>query len=235
MSGLLILTAVELESAALARQLDLPRLSTFPFRAFGRGDIRLAPIGPRASLLDERWSPLSHGLRAPLVVSAGLCGALDPGLRVGDLILPDAVLAPSGQLLRVDAQAHGPLLARAGERARTGRLVTAREVAATPEAKARLRAETGAAAVDMESAAILTYAAAAGWPALVVRAVSDEAAQPVPPALSRLVAADGRLHGGRALALAFTHPGRIAQAVALRRGSRLALGAVARSLAALVA
>jgi len=234
-SGLLILTAVELESAALARQLELPRLSTFPFRAFGRGDIRLAAIGPRAGLLDERWSRLSHGLRAPLVVSAGLCGGLDPGMRAGDLVLPDAVLAPSGELLRVNAQAHGLLLARAGERARTGRLVTAREVAATPEAKACLRAETGAAAVDMESAAILARADAAGWPSLVVRAVSDEAAHAVPPALSRLLATDGRLHGGRALALALTHPGSIAQAVTLRRASRLALGAVARSLAALVA
>ncbi|MBI2529346.1 MAG: hypothetical protein HYV93_25580 [Candidatus Rokubacteria bacterium] len=235
MSGLLILTAVELETAALARRLEFPRLSGLPFRAFGRGDVRLAAIGPRASLLAERWYGLSCGLHAPLVVSAGLCGALDPHLRVGDLVLPEAVLAPSGELLRVNAQAHGLLLARAGGRARAGRLVTICEVAATPEAKASLRAGTGAVAVDMESAPILTCAEEAGWPSLVVRGVSDEAAHGVLPALSGLVGADGRLHGGRALALALTHPGSIAQAVALRRGSRLALGAVARSLAALMA
>lgn len=233
MSGLLILTAVELETTALARHLELPLLPAFPFRAYGGGDVRIAPVGPRAGLLHERWPRLFEGFSSALVVSAGLCGGLAPCLRVGDLVVPDTVLAPSGEILRVNGPARERLLAHAGGRAHTGCLVTTREVAATPEGKALLHAETGAAAVDMESAPILTHATAAGCPALVVRAVCDDAAHAVPPALSRLVTADGRVHGGRALALAWTHPGSIAHAVALRRGSRLALGAVARALAAL--
>lgn len=234
MNGILILTAVVLEASALARRLELPPLRTCPFPAFGRGVVRLGPVGPGATLLAERWERLADGLPAPLVISAGLCGALDPGLATGELVLPDTVITPSGERLAVSAPARGGLVARAGGRARGGVLVTSGEPIATSAAKAALRAATGASAVDMESAAILRQAAVAGWPALVVRGVSDDATRGVPPALSRLVTAEGRLRGGRALALALMRPQAVGHAVALHRGSLRALDAVARALAILV-
>ena len=58
MSRILILTAVELEARALARHLELPALPSLPFPAFGRGTLRLAPVGLRAALLAERWPAL---------------------------------------------------------------------------------------------------------------------------------------------------------------------------------
>src|SRR5678815_958224 len=46
--------------------------------AFGAGDVRVAVIGLRAGLLPTRWPALLTGLADPLVISAGVCGGLDP-------------------------------------------------------------------------------------------------------------------------------------------------------------
>lgn len=232
-SGLLILTAVELEAAGLARQLELPPLTTLPFRAFGRGSLRVASVGLRAGLLAERWPTLADGLRRPLVVSAGVCGGLDPRLRPGDLVVPDRVIGPAGERFDLEQAPYRSAVLGAAASAHGGCLVTTREVAATAEAKAALRARTGAVAVDMESAAILGAAREAGWPGLVVRGVSDSAAQAVPSELMRLVGVDGRLGLAGAVALVLTRPRAIPRAIVLGRGTRQALSAVARALAAL--
>jgi len=41
----LILTAVDLEARALARELELPLLRRFSFSTYGRDALRLAPVG----------------------------------------------------------------------------------------------------------------------------------------------------------------------------------------------
>ncbi len=234
MNGILILTAVELEAAGLARELELPALSGLPFRAYGRGAARIVPVGLGAGLLSARWAPSLAGLSAPLVISAGMCGGLDPRLAAGDLVLPARVLDVGGAALPVAPDAHARACALAGPRVETGDLATAAVVLATPADKAALRAATGAAAVDMESAPILAAARAAGAPALVVRAVSDDAAASVPAALTALVSPEGRVRGGRALLLALTQPQTLPHALALRREGRRAVAAVARVLAGLL-
>lgn len=241
MSGLLILTAVELEAAGLARELELPAETGRPHRSsrrtcsfpsYGRPGLRIAPVGLGAVLLSERWASCRDGLTAPLVISAGVCGGLDPRLAPGDLVVPGRVLAPDGETLTVPPGAHARALAAAGAAA-TGMLVSTRIVVGTAVAKAALRSATGAEAVDMESAAILAAARTDGLEAVVVRAVSDGAGESVPAALSALLGPEGRLRGGRALLLALTRPQTLPRALELRRGSRRALAAVARVLAAL--
>jgi len=234
-SRILILTAVELEARALARQLELPALPALPFPAFGRGTLRLAPVGLRAALLAERWPILRLGLDQPLVISAGVCGALAPDLRPGDLVLPESVLGPSAERLNVTPTAYARALALGGAATRGGTLQTSREVVATAEAKAALFARTGAVAVDMESAPILAHAAKAGCPALVVRAVADAAGETLPPELIDLVTEAGRLRAVRALALTVTRPRVLPRALALRHATRRALAEVARLLAAFTA
>lgn len=234
MSRILILTAVELEARALARQLELPALPSLPFPAFGRGTLRLAPVGLRAALLAARWPGLRLGLDQPLVISAGVCGALDPDLRAGDLILPESVIGPAAERLNVTPTAY----ARAAgleSAARHGTLLTSRDVVATPADKAALHARTGAVAVDMESSLILTFAAGAGCPTLVVRGVSDAAGESVPPELIGLVTEAGKLRTGRVLALGVTRPHVLPRALALRHATQRALAAVARLLTAFTA
>jgi adenosylhomocysteine nucleosidase len=232
-SPILILTAVELEARRLARDLEFPPLPAFPFPAFGRRDVRVAPVGLRASLCARRWPRLLNGLDRPLVVSAGVCGGLDPRLGMGDLVVPGLVIGASGDEYKVATGPHR-VLAAALARVCTGALVTAGDLVPTPGAKAALFRATGAAAVDMESAPIMAAAAAAGLPALVIRAVSDAAGQPVPLELARLVTTDGRLRLGPALALMVTRPATLPEALDLRRRAHHALAAVARALSALI-
>jgi adenosylhomocysteine nucleosidase len=231
---ILILTAVELEARALARQLELPPLRALPFPAFGRDHVRLAPIGLRAALCDSRWGPLLAGLDVPLVVSAGVCGALDPRLRPGDLVIPERVIDPAGTAYPLAPAHHRAAVARAGAPVSTGAVVTTRDVVATPETKASLFATSGAVAVDMESAFIAARAAGHGYPALVVRAVSDDARQELPPELTRLVTPEGKLRLASALALGVTRPTMLPGALGLSRRTSSALSAVARALAALI-
>ena len=96
------------------------------------------------------------------VVIAGLCGALDPTLRPGDLVVASEVRAEGETLLCATDLAE--LLG-----ARVGPVVSLDHVAGRDEKHAL--AETGAVAVDMES--FWLARAAGGRPVAVVRAVVD--------------------------------------------------------------
>jgi len=194
----------------------------------------VGPVGIGASSCDVRWPLLVAGLGAPVVVSAGVCGGLDPRLEPRDVVIPESIADPTGVVRETSSDAHRRAMAGAAG-ACTGRLVSSRAVVATAAAKAALRASSGAAAVDMESALIAERAAAAGWPALVIRGVSDGASQDLPADLIRLVTPDGRLRPGRALATLIGRPGLIGEALALRRRTLAALAAVARVLVAFAA
>jgi adenosylhomocysteine nucleosidase len=220
-SRVLVLTAVDLEARGLARHLGLDRVPGSDWPHFRSGSVEIAAVGLRAAHLaarSARWRP------ADLVVSAGACGALAPALTEGELVVPEAVVT-----------AGGPRLATATVTAlaRRGTLVTVDAVLESAAAKARLWLETGALAVDMESAAILSWAAALGVPALAIRAVSDTAARGVPPDLAAVVADDGRVRPMRAMTAALARPRAIADAMALRSGTQAALRSVSRALAIL--
>ena len=89
-------------------------------------------------------------------------------------------------------------------------------------------------AVDMESAVIAARAARDGYPALAVRAVSDDARQSLPQELIGLVTPEGKLRMAGALALGVRRPAMLSDALGLRQRTRQALRAVARALAALI-
>jgi adenosylhomocysteine nucleosidase len=220
-TSILVLAATDLETRALARDLGLAPVPGASWPHFRGGVLEVASVGLRASELDAR----AGRFRAPaLVVAAGACGALSPALAEGALVVPEWVLAPGGEPLATDAL---PALARAG------RLLTVDDVAQTAEAKARLWLETGALAVDMESATVVRWARARGARAAVVRGVSDAATQAVPADLAGLVASDGRVSPGRAARTILARPAALGQALALRRGTTAALRSVASALATL--
>lgn len=216
---ILILTAVELEAGHLARHLGLDRVTGTPWPHFRGGVLELACVGVAGCRLGDR----AAAFPAPdVVVSAGACGALAPGLAAGALVVPAAVVDPAGARLET---AELPGLPREGT------LLTVREVVATAAAKARLWMETGALAVDMESAVIAEWARRRGVPVAAVRGVSDTAAEAVPPDLAAVVEPGGRVATARALRAVLARPRAIADAMTLRRGTERALRAVAAALA----
>jgi adenosylhomocysteine nucleosidase len=217
---ILVLVAIDLEARALARDLGLaPAGVGFPH--FRGGSLEIACVGLRASQLEARASRF----RSPsLVVSAGTCGALSPALAEGALVVPETVIAPDGARLPTASLPGVP---------RAGALLTTDLVAESAETKARLWLETGAVAVDMESAPIVRWAAARGMRTAVVRGVSDTASSAVPADLAALVASDGRVRPGQAVRAIVARPAALGQALALRRGTTAALRAVASTLATL--
>jgi nucleoside phosphorylase len=102
--------------------------------------------------------------RVDAVVSSGLCGAVSPDLRVGDIVVAAEVNgAPVGT-------------PRCRGEYRLGRVASADRVVGTAAERRELAAH-GVHAVDMESAVVLDRARALGVPFYCVRAVSDEAAE----------------------------------------------------------
>jgi adenosylhomocysteine nucleosidase len=93
------------------------------------------------------------------VISVGFAGALEPGLKVGDLFVPRTV---------VDSRDSGRTETGMGK----GILVSFSSIA-TKEQKSKLAQSYGAQAVDMEAAAVAQGAQARGVRFLALKAVSD--------------------------------------------------------------
>lgn len=223
MTRVLVLTAVELEARALARDLGLAPVAGAAWPHFRGGALEIAGVGVGAARLDTRAHAASD---TDLVISAGTCGALSPELAAGDLVAPEFVLTASGT--RVGTAAVRGLTRR-------GTLLGVAAVVESAESKARLWLETGALAVDMESAAVLAWAAARGLPAAVLRGVSDTADHGVPADLAGVIDDGGRVRTMRAVRAALARPRGIADARRLRAGTTAALRSVAAALARVVA
>ena len=219
MRTLLVLTAVELEARGLARHLGLASVPGATFPHFRAGGLEIACVGLRASALASRGAQLA---RAEVVISAGACGALAPDLPLGALVVPERVITEDG--VRSSTAPLGALDAR-------GALLTVTRVVTSAAEKSRLCIETGAVACDMESSVILAWAASQGLAAAVVRGVSDTASHGVPADLAASVGDDGRVRTVSAVRAALSRRGALRDALALRRGTHLALASVAGALA----
>jgi adenosylhomocysteine nucleosidase len=215
----LVLTALDIEARGLARHLGLPPVPGARLPHFGNGMLELTAVGLRASRLAER----AVNWRArELVISAGVCGALAPALSVGALVVPTVVLSPAG--------GRWPTASVPGLGA-DGALLTVGDVVESAAQKARLWMETGALAVDMESAPILAWARERGTPAAVVRAVADDAERGIPAALAAAVRDDGRVRPLRAVSAALARATALGDLLELRAGTEAALKTAAAALA----
>ena len=151
-----------------------------------------APVVIGGGDLDGLTERLEDELRGGVagVVSFGLCGALDPALKVGDLVIGEAV-ADDADSYDADAEWVARIAALLPE-ARVGRYARAEQPVATAADKAELRRRTGAIAVDLESFPIAKLARQFGVPFAVIRAVSDSAERTLPPAAQVGLGGDGR-------------------------------------------
>lgn len=145
--------------------------------------------GGRPELLLERLAAAAQG--AVGVLSIGLGGALDPQLKVGDVLIADAVI---GEARRpVDAE-WAERLAAALPGARRAVVYGSDRMILKAADKAVLHAETGAALADMESHVAARFAAERGLPLAAVRVVSDTASADLPPAVREGLNPDGGMN-----------------------------------------
>ena len=148
---------------------------------------------------------------AHALISFGLAGGLDPGLRAGALVIPDAVTVAGGGHWNADPS----LARRLGEAA--GLVLSADAVITTAAAKQAAWRRSAAIAVDLESGAVATAAAAHGLPFAVLRAICDPAERDLPPAALDALDAEGRIRPGALLRSLARQPGQIGALIALGR------------------
>jgi len=125
------------------------------------------------------------------IISIGIAGGLAPGLRAGNWVLADMILA-DGKRMPTDAAWTGRLAARLPEAAR-GPLLGVDAMVVEKAKKADLHHRTGALAVDMESHIVAGVARHHRLPFAAVRVVCDPAHRMLPPAARIGMKPDGRI------------------------------------------
>jgi len=192
---LLILAALELEAKALEP-------------ATGSAGIRI--IGIRAARLTRS---MCEG--ADALILAGLAGALDPTLRVGDIIYQKSGDWP-------------PLPYRAGM------IHTVDHLIDSPQEKAELFRQTGAQAVDMESAIVGRFATEAKLPLLILRSISDTASRALPRGMMNWIDDIGRPRLGKITLAAMKQPSLMPALKRLGEDSQRALATLAAAVRTVV-
>lgn len=186
-------------------------------RAAASSDITAVPGGGNATWLAAELDRLAAA--ASGIVSWGLCGALQDDLAVGDWVVGTGVTGGFDYDCDSDWQERA-LAAFPGAHSGT---VHADGHLAAAAAKRALGAG-GALAVDMESHVAARVAAAHGLPFVILRVVSDQVGDALPPAVQVAMGPRGRTAYGRLLASLIRHPGQVAAFVAFARRSLTSLG-----------
>ena len=168
---------------------------------------------------------LSDG--AGVCISSGLAGGLKGEHHLGEILVARAVRSSRGNhFLRSDARLL-QLAVRAGAKL-VDLVYSSESVVVTPRDKYRLG--MFADAVEMESFAILSAAAAWGVPAIVVRAISDPVSVELPYDLSQALNKRGQVSIPRVLSQIAKAPQRLPALMRLGRESRRAAVQLARFL-----
>jgi len=152
------------------------------FRFFENGDLVLVCAGIGSEPARRAAEAIIAVFDPKVVCSAGFAGALDGGLKVGDVIRPRTI---------INAGDASRAIAENGE----GVLVSFGSVA-SPAQKVKLRESFAAQAVDMEAAAVARSAEARGKGFAAIKAISDEIDFEF-PAMERFVDAEGRFSEAR--------------------------------------
>ncbi|MEM7668127.1 MAG: hypothetical protein AAF317_03120 [Pseudomonadota bacterium] len=178
--------------------------------------VEVAVSGARPSLAADgaRWL-LDEGCR--VLLSWGVAGGLDPDLPSGDVLVPDAVITPSGS--RYETMETSAVDDNPGR----GAILGSDDMVLGAEGKADLFARTGAVAVDMESHAMMAVAAEAGAQGLVIRAIGDGAGSSLPPFVSGAISETGHPLIGPILLGLLTAPGRLPALLRLKSETDRAL------------
>lgn len=187
-------------------------------------------VGPRraaraAETLAER------GARA--LFSFGIAGGLDPKLRPGELVLPLRVLEAGGGSYLVSRQLRDRLAGVLPSSVPAEALFQADEMLVRAADKRSAFETTGAAAVDLESAAVAEVAQSRGLPFACLRGICDPAELDLPPLVREAVDPEGRPRPWKAVRSLARRPRQLRDLVRLQAFFRRAREALRRAAGAL--
>lgn len=179
-----IIAAMEREVAPLTRHWKVRTLehSGRQYRLFENGDAFLICGGIGAEAARRATEAVIQETRPVRVLSVGFAGALDATLKVADVFEPRTVINVADGVRTDTGSGQGTLVSYA-------------EVAGR-EQKRRLGSAYGAAAVDMEAAAVAQGAEVHGVEFAALKATSD-AADFSMPGTERFVGSDGQFRTAR--------------------------------------
>jgi nucleoside phosphorylase len=166
---------------------------------------------------------LAGGTLAPpsFVLTCGFAGGLNPDLKLGEVTFETTDEDLQDKLLTAGA--------------RPAKFFCAERIATTVAEKKKLRAETGADLVEMESAAIQAVCAERGIPCATVRVISDTADEDLPLDFNVLAKPDKSIHFGKLFLAIAKSPGKIGALLALQKKTSFAAQQLAAVLAKVLA
>jgi adenosylhomocysteine nucleosidase len=175
------------------------------------------------------------GARA--LMSFGVAGALDTGLRNGALLCPTHVLDHEGHEYTADPSWQVQLMERMAALGlptpRTGPLLSVPTPLLAANAKSAAHSSYGALAVDMESAAVASVAKERALPFAALRAVVDERDDTIPDELHECIDAFGHPRLLMLMAIVASHPSLLTRLPGLRARMRKAIHALRAAAPAL--
>jgi adenosylhomocysteine nucleosidase len=190
-----------------------------PFRKFCVGKpgvtICLTGIGRKNAKQSAREFLATHS--PEFLLTCGFAGGLNPELKIGEV-----VFETSDENLRAKLFATG---------AKSAKFFCANRIATTADEKKKLRDETGADAVEMESEAIQSICREPVIPCATIRVISDAAGEDLPLDFNALAKPDSNLDYGKLFWAIAKSPGKIGALMKLRRQTIFAAEQLAATLA----
>lgn len=168
--------ALPTESSGLRQRLrHIRRDGNMISGRIGDHAVTISHTGVGAKKCNERIEELLHKARPRLVISSGFAGAAVEDFHVSDLILAEnfsdrQLLTNAERILR-------------DRKPKVTTLFTSKSIADSIAERNQIASASGAAAVDMETSAIVEICTAHGVPLLSLRAISDSPTEsfPAPP------------------------------------------------------
>ena len=202
-----IVCALPMEIAPFFERCERVRKYTggpFQFRGGRYDEIRVAAVVSGVGFVKARRATqaLVDAHSPAWILACGFAGALQPEMKVGQIIMADAIVDAHGNQLSVDVN----MPADPGRGLHVGRLLTADGIVRTVAEKQALAAQWKALAVDMESLAVAQVARDTKTRFLAVRSISDDLSADLPPEVVAVTGTTGVARIGAALGSLWKRP-----------------------------
>ena len=226
-----IVSAMPLELGAFLKRCERVRQYSghdFVFRGGVYDGIRVVVVESGAGR--KRAARAAHAVldaHSPKwILSCGFTGGLQPAVKVGQIVVADAVLGPEGERLVLQTN----MKSDPARGLHVGPLFTGDHIVRTVAGKKQLADATGAVAVDMESLAVAQVCRERQVPCLVVRAVTDDCTTDLPAEAMTLFGETGTVRMGAVVGALWRRPGSLSDLWKLREQAAKAAESLASFL-----
>jgi uridine phosphorylase len=191
--------------------------------------------GNETQIKEKSETPYVVSYGPTLVLTCGFAGGLNPDLKLGDVVFEIGRSRGNETQIEMGNKSETPYvvscdkLVAAG--AKPAKFFCADRIATTVAEKKKLRDETGADAVEMESAAIHAVCAEKHIPCATVRVISDTANENMPLDFNALAKPDKNLDFGKLFLAIAKSPGKIGALMELQKKTKFAAEQLAGVLA----